>query len=99
MTIERLCRLRGVEISSLADVYAVLANQLGFPEWYDPNLDALWDILTTEIPGPVRIRWEEADISRERLGTDFKRLRALLKRVAREREDFILEFDEAPKKR
>lgn len=97
MTTERLCRLRGRSLNSLADVYAALAQQLGFPQWFDPNLDALWDVLTTEIPGPVRIRWEDARRSKKRLGEDYQRLRALLKRLARERDDFVLELDEARK--
>lgn len=93
MTNERLCRLSGATLVSTADVYAELAKQLGFPEWFDPNLDALWDVLTTDIPGPIRVVWEDAARSRKRLGKDYQRLRNLLRKVAAEREDFVLDIN------
>lgn len=97
MILERLCCLRGCSLRSLGEVYTELARQLGFPEWFDPNLDALWDVLTREIPGPVRIHWEDAWRSQQRLGVDYLSLRALLQQVAQERDDFVLELDEVSK--
>lgn len=93
MSREHLCRLDGETIQSLQDVYAQLAEQLGFPVWFDPNLDALWDVLTTDVRGPVRVVWVNAERSRWRLGQDFERLRTLLEAVARQRADFTFELD------
>ena len=93
MSKERLCRLQGATIESLQDVYAQLAEQLELPDWFDPNLDALWDVLTTDVVGPVRVVWEDTERSRKRLGHDFNRLRTLLEQVAQEREDFVFELD------
>ncbi len=92
MSGEKLCRLRGAAIETSRDVYDQLARQLGFPDWFDPNLDALWDVLTTEIPGPIRVVWDDTECSQARLGKDFKRLRRVLREVAKQRADFTLEM-------
>ena len=89
----RLCRLQGRTIESVHDVYAQLAEQLELPDWFDPNLDALWDVLTTDVIGPVRVVWEDVERSRKRLGQDFDRLQKLFEAAARERDDFIFELD------
>ncbi len=38
------------------DLHNELREQLGFPEWYGNNLDALWDMLTGYIETPVNIK-------------------------------------------
>ena len=34
------------QITSAAQMHSILAETLGFPEWYGENLDALYDCLT-----------------------------------------------------
>ncbi|MBI3451467.1 MAG: cob(I)yrinic acid a,c-diamide adenosyltransferase [Rhodospirillales bacterium] len=63
-------------LASLDAVYARLAAELHFPAHFRPNLDALWDVLTTDIPGPVEIVWRDSAAVQARLGADFARIGA-----------------------
>ncbi|MBQ7416318.1 MAG: barstar family protein [Oscillospiraceae bacterium] len=47
-------------VESARDFHQVLAQTLGFPEWYGHNLDALYDCLT-ELEAPVRLVLEHWD--------------------------------------
>lgn len=84
------CRL--TDIRSLDRLYDELARQLGFPDHFGRNLDALWDVLTTDIEGPVEIVWEDPEISRAALGDDYARLVSLLEEAVTERGDMTLAF-------
>ena len=83
------CDLAGAP-ATLDLVYRELARQLGFPDWAGRNLDALWDLLTREVPGPVEIVWTGSAEAQQRLGADFDRLVDLLREVEDERPDFRL---------
>ena len=87
MSVKR-CVLQGEAIDSLETLHDEIARQLNFPDYYGRNLDALWDVLSTDLEGPVRLIWEDADASRQAMGEDFERVVALLADVAAERDDF-----------
>lgn len=72
-------------LTSREAVFARIADQLDCP--LPPNLDALFDVLTREAAGPFEILWR-AD--RGALGEDFERILAVLREVARERDDVRL---------
>ncbi|MBU1689291.1 MAG: barstar family protein [Gammaproteobacteria bacterium] len=78
------CVLR--DIHTLAQFYDELARQLAFPAHFGRNLDALWDVLTGEIVGPIEIVWEGS--AQANLGVDYAKLVALLNDLAAERDDF-----------
>lgn len=84
------CRL--TDIRTLDQLYNELARQLGFPPHFGRNLDALWDVLTSDIEGPLEIVWEDPELSRAGLGDDYARLVSLLEDAAAERGDMTLEF-------
>ena len=69
-------------------VFASLAAQLGFPADAARNLDALWDVLRTDTPGPFAVVWRAHARARAALGEDFDRISALLADLAAERDDF-----------
>lgn len=69
-------------------VMARLARDLGVGEV--TNLDALWDVLRTDIAGPLEIVWRPTAAVRTALGTDFERLRRLLRDLAHARADVTL---------
>jgi len=85
-------RLPGREIRSLEEFYDVISRKLSFPEHFGRNLDALWDVLTTDVKGPVEIIWEDSAISRQAMGPIYDRVSALLKDVQKERDDFRVIF-------
>ena len=49
-------------------IYMDLARQLDLPDHFGANLDALWDALTRNVPGPVEIVWPEFSRHSRRLG-------------------------------
>lgn len=44
-------------IKSMDELYAQLSTQLLLPAHFGNNLDALWDVLSTDVPGPLEIIW------------------------------------------
>lgn len=84
------CRL--TDIRSFDQLYDELARQLGFPRHFGRNLDALWDVMTSDVEGPLEIVWEGTELSQASLGDEYGRLVSLLADVATERGDMTLEF-------
>ncbi|MBP2676159.1 MAG: barnase inhibitor barstar [Deltaproteobacteria bacterium] len=84
------CVLDGKEVRSLDRFYEEISAQLEFPGHFGRNLDALWDVLTADIEGPIEVVWEAPDSSREAMGRDFDRVLRVLRRVDRKRKDFLL---------
>jgi ribonuclease inhibitor len=84
--------LDGRTIKSSADFYDQLTHALALPEQFGRNLDALWDTLTTDIEGPVKLTWRHAKVSRAAMPAEFDELANVLKDVMTERDDFKVEF-------
>jgi ribonuclease inhibitor len=85
--------LNGRAIRSLDDLYDQLARQLALPRHFGRNLDALWDLLSSDVEGPVEIVWQKAAASRKAMGADFDRAEQVLREVEKEREDFRLTIE------
>ncbi len=82
--------------ASLADIAAVrdrLVSVLDLPEWTGRNLDALWDALSTDAKGPIRIVWKDHTRAAKILGPTYRRLVVLFRDLAAARRDvtFTLE--------
>ena len=84
-----VARLDGRQRSKHA-VLAKLALDLGFPDHFRPNLDALFDVLTTDIEGPIRIEWRLTGNAAAGLGPDLEPLRRTIADAAAERDDLTL---------
>jgi ribonuclease inhibitor len=78
------------DVATTAAVYRRLAHDLQFPAHFRPNLDALWDVLTRDVKGPVEIHWRNSARARKKLGPAFARIVGLLREVEAERDDFRL---------
>jgi ribonuclease inhibitor len=85
-------KLPGKSIQSLDRFYDEIALLFHFPDCFGRNLDALWDLLTTDIKGPVELIWEDSATSEKTMGKDFARVSALLRDIEKEREDFTVSF-------
>jgi ribonuclease inhibitor len=72
-------------------VMAKLARDLKFPEHFGGNLDALYDVLRTDLPGPISITWTGG---RKALGKDFDGLARVLRDVAAERGDVMVTIED-----
>lgn len=89
----RRCVIQGRRVCSLADLYETLGRQLGFPDHFGANLDALYDVLTGDVPGPIEIVWRDHGTSAAMLGADYGRVLAVLRDAAAARGDLTLVFD------
>ena len=74
-------------------IYGALQRQLGLPAHFGRNLDALWDVLTTDLRGPAEIVWKNHAQARAKLGPDYERLIGTLREVERARKDFRLKLE------
>ena len=92
MSIKR-CALNGKAIRSFDDLYDQLSIRLNLPEHFGRNLDALRDILSTDVEGPFEIIWRHADDSKKTMGNDFDRAVKLLRELEKERDDFKLKIE------
>jgi ribonuclease inhibitor len=73
-------------------VFDRLAVYLEFPPHAGRNLDAFWDVLRTDVPGPFEIVWRDHARARAALGEDFARLDELFRRLVVERRDVRVTF-------
>jgi ribonuclease inhibitor len=87
------CTLDGSALRSLDDLYDQLAGGLALPKHFGRNLDALWDVLSADVPGPFEIVWKHADDSKKALGRDFDRVLKVLRELEKERDDFTLKIE------
>jgi ribonuclease inhibitor len=87
------CSLNGNAIRSLNDFYDRISALKDIPEHFGRNLDALWDVLFTDVEGPLEIIWNNADASKKSMGKDFDRIVKLLRDMEKERTDFKLKID------
>jgi ribonuclease inhibitor len=88
------CSIDGKHVQSLETLYGELSRQLSFPLHFGNNLDALFDVLTTDVAGPVHIVWNNAAVSRRAMGNDFETVVTLLRNVGKERKDFAVDIHE-----
>jgi ribonuclease inhibitor len=82
--------ISGDQVVSVEQFYDAVEKQLYLPAHFGRNLDALWDVLTTDVPGPVEFVWEHSHKSRELMGEKGNALVELLLEVAEERSDFTV---------
>jgi ribonuclease inhibitor len=85
--------LNGRMIRSLDDFYDQILKRLSLPEHFGRNLDALWDVLSTDVEGPFEIMWKYTDDSKKLMGKDFDRALIVLREVEKERSDFKLKIE------
>lgn len=87
-------RLEFALVRSLDDFYDQLAAQIVLPAHFGNNLDALYDVLTTDLAGPLEIVWLGHDHSAALIGHDnYTALLAVLQDVADERPDLELKLN------
>ena len=87
------CTLNGNAMRSLDDFYDRISTLKDMPEHFGRNLDALRDVLSTDIEGPFEIIWKNAETSKKFMGNDFDRVVKLLRDMEKERIDFKLKID------
>ena len=77
---------------SKAAILAKLARDLHFPRHFGHNLDALEDVLTRDIEGPLRIVWRRNPKVLAAIGPEAERIERVLRSAAAERGDMTLDI-------
>lgn len=79
-------------VRSMDDVYDVVAAALPLPEWFGRNLDALWDTLSTDVPGPFEIEVQQTDALAAALGPHYQPFLTVFRDLDAERDDAHVVF-------
>lgn len=74
--------------ASAPAVYAKLAKDLDLGPDFGNNLDALWDRLSRDVPGPFEIVWRDSTQARAQLGAAYTGFEKLFRDLEAERPDF-----------
>ena len=90
----RRVMIDGGGIATPNDVYDAFSAQLALAPEFGRNLDALWDVLTVDVVGPLEIVWRDAARSRARLGDAFEPFAHLLRDLALVRSDVQVRIDD-----
>ncbi|OHX14136.1 barstar family protein [Chromobacterium sphagni] len=86
-----VCELR--HILSLQQLFNEMSRQLRLPPHFGRNLDALYDCLANEVPGPYQLIWRETAETEKALGADvYAAVLDILETVAAERGDVTLDI-------
>lgn len=86
----RRCMLDVAVLKTEDAAYDALAGQLRLPAHFGRNLDALWDSLTTDVPGPVEIVVANRAAAPQAMRGFWQRLCGLLAEAAAERPDLAV---------
>lgn len=71
----------GSKILSEADFHSAIVKAFGLSHYYGRNLDALWDVLSTDIERPIKVEWKYSETSRAAMGATFDQIVAILRKV------------------
>lgn len=82
-------------IISISDLHKELKEQLGLPDYYGENLDALWDCLTSWVNMPLVIEWKHVEKSRVYLGDQASAYLQLFREAEEELDGFQFKTDES----
>lgn len=93
----RVCELKNIR--TVDDVYDRLLETICLPKYFGRNLDALYDSLSVDVPGPFKIIWLDHAASAESLGElYYEGLMDIFQAVEQERRDaqIILDAKDLP---
>ncbi|MFJ2280955.1 barstar family protein [Pseudomonas sp. NPDC087803] len=81
----------GLSISSEQEFHKRIASAFSVTQYYGNNLNALWDLLSTDVERPIELIWTNSKHSEERMGDAYKKILTILDRVKSQDESFGLE--------
>lgn len=88
MSVKKPTQVTLSHIHTLEDVYDQFSTQLALPDYFGRNLDALYDVLTGDVKGPLQIVWHDAQKAEGQLGHEhYAALLAVFDDVGEERDD------------
>ena len=79
-----ITEIDGNEIHSEAEFHKVIAKALNFPRHYGKNLDALFDLLSTDVERPLILIWKNSSVSKSAIGERFSLIVDTLQKIERQ---------------
>lgn len=67
----RVVLINGKEASSQEEIHTIFVKQLSFSKSYGRNIDALYDILSTDFGNQTTIKIKHLSILKSKLGADY----------------------------
>ena len=61
-------------IKTADQFHTQVAKAMAFPHYYGKNLDALWDVLQSDIERPTELTWLNSKLSSEAMRGDFAKI-------------------------
>ena len=87
-----LIELDGLSISSEQDFHKRIASAFSVAQYYGNNLNALCDLLSTDVERPIEIVWKNSKESEQSMGETFKKIISIFERT--KNQDISLGLDE-----
>ena len=81
----------GSKIYTEQDFHNQISKIFPIQDYYGNNLDALWDLLSTNVERPITLVWKDAIFSKNQLKSTFIELIKVLERVKKQDEDYGFE--------
>jgi identified by metaGeneAnnotator len=81
----------GSKIYTEQDFHNQISKIFSIQDYYGNNLDALWDLLSTNVERPITLVWKDAMFSKNQLKSIFIEIVKVLERVKKQDEDYGLE--------
>lgn len=83
--------INGKLIKTEDDFHKTIAELLDFGPYYGNNLDALWDRLSTDIERPLKIIWNDSEVSKKNLREIYDTIINLFQMVKQQDQEWGLE--------
>lgn len=87
-----IIELDGLSILTERDFHKRIASAFSVTQNFGNNLNALWDLLSTDIQRPTVIIWKNSKHSEESMGETYKKIISILERT--KAQDISLRLDE-----
>lgn len=85
-----IIQLDGLSISTEEEFHTQISSSFSVTQYYGNNLNALWDLLSTDVERPIELIWTNSKYSEKLMGDSYKKILIILDRVKTHDKSFRL---------
>ncbi|WP_447784552.1 barstar family protein [Pseudomonas germanica] len=86
-----IIQLDGSSISTEEEFHKQISSSFSVNQYYGNNLNALWDLLSTDVERPIELIWTNSKHSEKLMGDSYKKILIILDREKTQAESFGLD--------
>lgn len=86
-----IIELDGLSISTEQELHKQISSSFSVTQHYGNNLNALWDLLSTDAERPIELIWINSTHSEELMGDSYRKILIILDRVKTQDESLGLD--------